>query len=159
MATSADGPIDVSTMVDILPKQNKGCCGVNTVHLKALIKKDFTNLKRRKCFFGMFIFLPILISYLASYLFSDAIEIEENTISGSLLQKYYKHHFFGSFPASATLGGIGNTTELIKGTGIRFNAMFQDPGKCSRIFVASEDPDVRESAKLYVQNLMLGNNP
>lgn len=49
---------------------------VNNTHLKALIRKDFTNLRRRYIFCLMFLVLPPLLSWLALFVFTDALELD-----------------------------------------------------------------------------------
>lgn len=84
--------------VDLAYQKTKGCCGINTTHLKALIRKDFTNLNRRRAFCFLFIVFPPLLSYLANYVFTDALELDTSTISGSLIMRKFKHHNFDMYP-------------------------------------------------------------
>ena len=102
------------SQVDTLPQayqKTTGCCGVNTTHLKAMIRKDFTNLMRRKTFCILFLVFPPLLSYLASYVFTDALDLEASTRNGSLIMSKFKHQSFDLMPpTTAPLASVGNTT-------------------------------------------------
>jgi hypothetical protein len=102
---------------------------------------------------------PPLLSWLANYVFTDALELDSNTVNGSLITKKFKHQPFTmtSF-ANSPLEKVGNYEKgdmpfppnLIfpeVRTGGR-NSDSEDAG-CTRIFITSEDEDVREKAKLY----------
>lgn len=85
--------------MDIAPSAKKNVClGINTTHLKALIKKDFMNLWRRKCFFCLFVVFPPVLALLAQYTFGDALELEDATVNGSLMFKKFKYQAFDFMP-------------------------------------------------------------
>lgn len=83
----------------------------------------------------------------------------------------FKHQAFDvAGPAFAPLNSVGNSTP--GPFGIPPNLIFAavrggrgqgeddgDGGGCKRILIVSEEKDVREKAKLYVENFMLGKNP
>lgn len=87
----------------------KGCCGINTTHLKALVKKDLTNLTRRWCYCLVFICFPPLLGLLAWFFFKS--ELDNSFISGSLLESKFQHHSFNILPPTmSVLKDVGNNT-------------------------------------------------
>jgi len=52
-----------------------------------------------------------LLSYLANYVFTDALELEDSTINGSMIMTKFKHQSFDFFPPMlAPLASVGNST-------------------------------------------------
>jgi len=60
--------------------------GVNTNHLKALVKKDFINFWRRKTFCCTILVLPPLMAYLAYVIFNAAVGT--SSAEGSLFKNF-----------------------------------------------------------------------
>lgn len=138
---------------------------MNTTHLKALIRKDFTNLNRRRTFCVLFLAFPPLLSWLANYVFTDALELDANTVNGSLIMRKFKHQSFDVLgPLGAPLSSVGNSTKSGKmpfAPNDYFPQVRQgddDGPGCTRILIAAGDDDVRAKAKLYAENFMLGPN-
>lgn len=94
MDNDSQQPANVSLQIPVENKKSNMCCGVNTTHLKALVRKDFTNLNRRRCFCFLFLVFPPLISWAALSLFDEALDVENTTINGSLIMNLFQHQSF-----------------------------------------------------------------